>query len=219
MNLQNGDVIWTTHLGGIGHDILAGDDRIFMGSQDRFFYCLNAKSGETEWRWATGADAIGLPVVDERTVYFVSLDNLLRGLNRSSGVQRWKSPLTVRPVSGPLKYRETLVVAGTTPVVQAYNTRDGKSLGQLYTVPTELSAPPYLFVDRARVFPVLATISSDIVGHATLTGATRDMELTSKLFVPLPNVERVPTVPELPEDLEEVSELPILTRVVPPAEP
>jgi len=89
----------------------------------------------------------------------------------------------------------------------------------LYTLPTELSAPPYLFVDRARVFPVLATISSDIVGHATLTGATRDMELTSKLFVPLPNVERVPTVPELPEDLEEVSELPILTRVVPPAEP
>jgi len=218
LNLQNGEVIWTKHLGGIGHDILAGDDRIFLGSQDRFFYCLNAKSGETEWRWPTGADAIGLPVVDERTVYFVSLDNLLRGLNRSSGVQRWKSPLPFRPISGPLKYLETLVVAGTMPVVQAYTTRDGKSLGQ-YAVPTELSAPPYLFVDRARVFPVLATISSDIVGHATVTGATRDLEVTSTTFVPLPNVEMVPTVPEVPEELEEVSELPILIRVVPPAEP
>ena len=101
LNLQTGDVIWSRPLGGIGHDILAGDDRIFLGSQDRFFYCLNAKNGNVEWRWPTGADAIGLPVADERTVYFVSFDNVLRGLNRSSGVQRWKSPLPFRPSLRP----------------------------------------------------------------------------------------------------------------------
>ena len=218
LNLQNGDVIWSRPLGGIGHDILAEDDRLFLGSQDRYFYCLNAKNGDVEWRWPTGADAIGLPVVDDRTVYFVSLDNVLRGLNRSSGVQRWKSALPFRPISGPLKYRETLVVAGTTPALQAYNTKDGKSLGQ-YGVPTELSAPPYLFADRGRPFPVLATISSDIVGSATLTGATRDLEVTNKNLLPLPNLEMLPMVPEMPEDLEEVSELPILIRVVPLAAP
>jgi outer membrane protein assembly factor BamB len=221
LNLQSGEVIWSRPLGGIGHDILAGDDRIFLGSQDRFFYCLNAKSGETEWRWPTGADAIGLPAVDERTVYFVSLDNVLRGLNRSSGVQRWKSPLPFRPISGPLKYRETLVVAGTTPIMQAFNTRDGKAIGPS-TLPTELSAlsaPPYLFVDRARVFPVLTTISSDIVDRATVTGFTRDLEVTNINLLPLPNIEMPSAVPDMPEDLEVVSELPILTRVVPLAAP
>ena len=39
----------------------------------------------------------------------------MNGLNRSSGVQRWKSALPFRPISGPLKWSETLVVAGTEP--------------------------------------------------------------------------------------------------------
>jgi outer membrane protein assembly factor BamB len=218
LNLQTGDVIWDRPLGGIGHDILAGDDRIFLGSQDRFFYCLNAKNGNVEWRWETGADAIGLPVADERTVYFVSFDNVLRGMNRSSGVQRWKTPLPFRPLSGPLKYRETLVVAGATPIVQAFSARDGKSQGP-HPVSTELSAAPYLFVDRARVFPVLVTISSDIVGRATVSGVTRDVEPPNSSPVPLPNAEIVPLMPDAPLDLGVVSALPNLIRVDPLAEP
>jgi outer membrane protein assembly factor BamB len=214
LDLQNGEVAWTTRLGGIGHDILPDGDRVFLGAQDRYFYCLNAKNGEVDWRWPTGADAIGLPVVDERTVYFVSLDNVLRALNRSSGVQRWKSPLAVRPIAGPLRYLETLVVAGTTPLLQAYSTRDGKVQGR-YSVPTELSAPPYLFADRRHVFPVLVTISADIVGRATVSGTTRDVEPTPLALSPLPNAESVPAVPELPEPLSEINALPNLIPVVP----
>src|SRR5207244_4662283 len=112
---------------------------------------------------------------DDKSGYFLSLDNVLRGLNRSSGVQRWKSVLPLRPIAGPVKYRETLVVAGTTPALQAYSSRDGKTSGR-YAVASELSAPPYLFTDRARVFPMLVTISSDIVGRATITAATRDVD-------------------------------------------
>jgi outer membrane protein assembly factor BamB len=218
LNLQSGEVVWDRRLGGVGHDILAGDDRIFLGSQDRFFYCLNAKNGDVEWRWETGADAIGLPVADDRTVYFVSYDNVLRGLNRSSGVQRWKSPLPFRPLSGPLKYRETLIVAGSSPALQAFSTRDGKSQGRV-AAPSELSAPPYLFVDRMRVFPVLATISSDIVGRATVSGATRDVEPPNGSLVPLPNVEVPPLMPDPPANLGAVSALPNLIRVDLPAEP
>ena len=214
LNLQNGDLLWQRALGGAGHDILADDDRIFLGSRDRFFYCLNAKSGEVEWRWATGADAIGLPVEDEKSVYFVSLDNILRGLNRSSGVQRWKAPLPVRPIAGPVKYRETLVVPGSEPLLLGYGTRDGKPQGR-YAVATELSAPPYLFDDAARVFPVLATISSDIVGRATVTGATRDMAPVDLPMSPLPNETAVPALPAPPPDLDAVSPLWTPTPVVP----
>ncbi len=216
LNLQNGDSLWQRALGGAGHDILADDERIFLGSRDRFFYCLDAKNGEVEWRWATGADAIGLPVEDDKSVYFVSLDNILRGLNRSSGVQRWKAPLPVRPIAGPVKYRETLVVPGSEPLLLAYGTRDGKPQGR-YAVSTELSAPPYLFDDAARVFPVLATISSDIVGRATVTGATRDMEPSDLPLSALPNETAVPAVPEPPADLGAVSPLPNPTPAVPAA--
>jgi outer membrane protein assembly factor BamB len=218
LNSDDGTLLWTRGLGGIGHDILAGDDRIFLGSQDRFFYCLNAKDGEFEWRWPTGADAIGLPAADDRTVYFVSLDNLLRALNRANGVQRWKSALPFRPISGPLKWSETLVVAGTEPSLQAFSTREGKSLGR-YGVSTELSSLPYLFVDSAKVFPVLVTISSDIVGRATVTGATRDIEPPMSSVTPFPGVVSLVTIPEPPADLGTVSPLPSLILVDPTAEP
>jgi len=218
LDMQSGNIVWTRRLGGSGHDILAGDDRIFLGSEDRFFYCLDARNGEVKWRWPTGADAIGLPVADDRTVYFVSLDNVLRGLNRSSGVQRWKSALPFRPVAGPLNYRETLVVPGTTPLLEAYSTRDGRSFGR-YTVPAELSAPPVLIADRAQVFPVLVTISSDIIGRATVAGATRNIEPANTPVTPLPDEEIVLSPSAAPPDLGAVSALPNPTPVVPGTEP
>ena len=143
---------------------------------------------------------------------------MLRGLNRSSGEQRWKSPLPVRPDVGPLKSVETLVVAGTAPLLAAYSTRDGKTQGR-YPVSSELSGLPYLFVDPARVFPVLATISSDILGYATVTAATRDIEPEASALTPLPNAVVVPAVPSGPAVLVEVSPLPNLIQVVPLAEP
>ena len=218
LNLQSGEIVWDRRLGGVGHDILAGDERVFLGSQDRYFYCLNAKTGDVDWRWLTGADAIGLPVADERTVYFVSLDNMIRGMNRSSGVQRWKAPLAFRPISGPLKFAETLVVGGTTPLLQAFNTRDGKVLGR-YSASTELSALPYLFVDPSRVFPVLTTISSDIVGRATVSTATRDVEPANSTPTPLPNALVFPPMTDMPTALDEISPLPNLTPMALPAEP
>jgi outer membrane protein assembly factor BamB len=217
LDAQKGEILWRRHLGGIGHDIVESNDRLFLGDQDRYFYCLNAVNGEVEWRWLTGADAIGLPVVDDKTVYFVSLDNILRALNRGSGVQRWKTPLPFRPIAGPLRHAETLVVAGTTPQLQATSTRDGKLLGR-DSAPMELSAPPYLFADRARVFPVLTTISSDIIGRATVTATTRDMEPVNSPPGPLPNIEKVPLVPAMPRPVEVVSELPNLIPVAPAAE-
>jgi outer membrane protein assembly factor BamB len=218
LNSDDGAVVWSRMLGGVGHDILPGDDRIFLGASDRVFYCLNTKDGEVAWRWPTGADAIGVPSADDRVVYFVSLDNLLRALNRSNGVQQWKSALAFRPISGPLKWSETLVVAGTEPVLQGFSTREGRSLGR-YPVSTELSAQPYLFVDNSRVFPVLVTISADIVGRATVTGATRDIEPAQLPLAPLPNVVPVPTSPAAPRVLEVVSPLPNLIRVDPAARP
>jgi outer membrane protein assembly factor BamB len=220
LDLKTGDVVWTQTLNGTGHDILADEDRIFFGSQDRFFYCLNAKDGVIEWRWKTGADAIGLPVGDDRTVYFVSLDNVLRGVNRSSGVQRWKTPLNFRPMAGPMKWSETLVVAASAPQLEAFGVRDGKTLGRFAAAAelAALSAPPHLFVDPARVFPVLVTISSDIVGRATVTGVTRNVEPTPLQLLPLPDATTLPSPAEPPADLGRVSPLPNLTPVVPAAE-
>jgi outer membrane protein assembly factor BamB len=218
LNSNTGASLWDRRLGKPGNEILATNERLYLGSEDRYFYCLNAMTGVAEWRWPTGANVIGRPVVDEQTVYFVSLDNVLRALSLSSGVQQWKSPLPVRPSTGPVKWSQTLVVVGTTPGLKAYNAKDGKSAGQVST-PSALSAPPYLFSDPSSPLPVVLAVTSDITGRATVIASMRTVEPTILEIAPLPNAV-VPAPPvDPPENLGSVIPLPNLSPVSPAAGP
>ncbi len=67
LNSNSGVPLWDRRLGKPGNEILATDERLYLGSEDRYFYCLNAMTGVVEWRWTTGANVIGRPVVDEQT--------------------------------------------------------------------------------------------------------------------------------------------------------
>jgi outer membrane protein assembly factor BamB len=218
LDSSTGASLWDRRLGKPGNEILATDQRLYLGSEDRYFYCLNAITGAVEWRWPTGANVIGRPVVDEQTVYFVSLDNVLRALNLSSGVQRWKSALPVRPSTGPVKWSQTLVVAGTTPGLKAYNAKDGKPAGQATTA-SELSAPPYLFTETSSPFPVVLAVTSDITGRATVTASTRTVEPTIVPIAPLPNAIVVGPHVNPPADLGAVTPLPNLSLVSPATGP
>src|SRR5262245_1936392 len=172
LDSKTGRPLWDTKLAKAGNEILVAGDRLYLGSEDRHFYCLNAGTGAVEWQWPTGANVIGRPVVDEQTVYFVSLDNVLRALNRSSGVQRWKSPLPLRPSSGALKWSQPLVVTGPTAGLKAYEAPDGKPAGQA-TTPSELSAPPHRVADPSLPFPVLLAVTSAFRGRGRVTASTR----------------------------------------------
>ena len=186
LRVDTGAPVWEHRLGGAANEILALDERLYFGSKDRFFYCLNTSDGKEEWRWRTGGDAIGRPLVDERTVYFVALDNVLRALNRNSGVQRWKSPLPLRPGSGPAKAGDTIVVAGIAPTLLGYNAMDGKAAGALPTN-GEIAAPLHVFNDSMRPLPVLIVLTRDIAKGATVTALMRSIEPAIVAIAPLPN--------------------------------
>ena len=68
-------------------------------------------------------------MLDAKRVYFIALDNVLRGHNRNNGTMVWKRVLPVRPFTGPLLSGETLIVAGVAAELHGYNTADGKSAG------------------------------------------------------------------------------------------
>jgi outer membrane protein assembly factor BamB len=217
LDRETGTPQWKRTLGGPGNDVLAIGERLYLGSRDRYFYCLNASTGEVEWRWPTGANVIGKPVVDEQSVYFVSLDNVLRALNRSSGVQRWKSPLPLRPTTGPIKWSLTIIVAGAMPGLKGYNVKDGKLVGQS-TTSNELSAPPHLVDDSSLPFPILLAVTSDITGLATVTAYSRTVEPEIVALAPLPNAVTPPSF-DPPKDLGAVSPLPGLSPVNPATGP
>jgi outer membrane protein assembly factor BamB len=150
--LQTGEPLWTTPLGSAGTDILALDDRVFVGSLDNVFYCLSTRNGNIVWRWRTGADVIGMPAIDARRVYFVSLDNVLRALDRRHGSVLWMKSLPMRPSSGPLLSGSTVIVAGVSSELHAFLSADGKPAGDLVLKSAEgqempLAAPPHLTQD------------------------------------------------------------------------
>ena len=218
LDSRTGMRLWNRRLGKAGNEILAAGERLYLGSEDRYFYCLNTRTGVVEWRWPTGANVIGRPVVDDQRVYFVSLDNVLRSMNVSNGVQQWKSGLPVRPTTGPLKWSKTIVVTSTAPSLKAYNAEDGKSAGEVYTT-SELSAPPHLLTEPSLPFPVLVVVTSDITGRATVTASTRTVEPEMTKIASLPNAIAVPVPVDPPKDLGKVTPLPTLFQVNPAVGP
>ena len=156
---------------------------------------MNTRDGAVEWRWQTGGPVIGLPVVDDRTAYFVSLDNVLRALNKSNGVQRWKIPLPLRPATGPLHAAESILVSGPAPMLRAYRTTDGKAAGE-FALAGELAAPPHLFTPVSRAFPVVIAVARDIVKGVTVVALSHSFDPAIAPLTPLPGL--VPMTPTAP---------------------
>jgi len=198
LQVETGEVVWEHHLAEPANGLLAVDDFLYAGSNDNFFYALHTADGTYAWRWRTGADVIGIPVADDRNVYFVSLDNVLRALSRKTGVQQWARPLPMRPTRGPLKIDRTLIVSGISSVVRGYNVKDGTPAGDL-PVAGDLAGSPY----APPGLPQVLVVSRDIAKGATATLFTRQTEPRLNPPAALPNANKAtfldtgaPAVPE-----------------------
>lgn len=187
LRVDSGEPLWERKLGGPANDILALDQRLYVGSKDKYFYCLLASDGTIDWRWRTGGDVIGLPVIDNRLVYFVSLDNVLRALHHTSGAQRWKTSLPLRPSGGPVKAGDALIVSGIAASMPGYSLIDGRAVGD---VPAggEPAAQPHLFMPQAGSAPIVIAVTRDIAKGATVTAITRAVEPRLIPIAPLPDV-------------------------------
>ena len=188
LSVETGESAWERRLGGAAHDVLVIDDRLYTGSKDNFLYCILTKNGAVDWRWRTGGDVIGFPAVDDNHIYFVSLDNVMRSLNRFSGSQQWMRPLPVRPVWGPLKVIDRLMVGGQAAKLHAFNLKDGASAGTL-EAGAEMAAAPHLVSDASAFLPVVLVVTRDIAKGAAARLVTRRIEPEgTPLNDPLPNV-------------------------------
>jgi outer membrane protein assembly factor BamB len=196
LKVDTGEPVWDRRLGGPANDVLVLDDRLYVGSMDNFFYCLMTKDGRVDWRWRTGGDVIGVPAVDDHHIYFVSLDNVLRSLNRVSGAQQWMKPLPVRPVWGPLKVVDRLFVGGQSATLHAFSLKDGRPDGTL-DVGAEVAAAPHNVASPGAMLPVVMVVTRDLAKGAAARLVTRRIEpQTNPLNDPLPNVIKMSPSPQ-----------------------
>ena len=204
LRVESGEPLWERRLGGAPNDILALDDRIYAGSKDTFFYCVLAADGKIDWRWRTGGDIIGRPVADERLVYFVSLDNVLRAMNLVTGGLQWMRPLPMRPAFGPVRAGSTIVVAGQEAPLRAYNIKDGVAAGTLTgsgaAPDAKTVAAPHAMEHPLRRMPMLMLFSGDLAKGASATLVMRSVEpaLIDKVGPLLNLVQIAPVAPTTP---------------------
>jgi len=187
LQVETGEPVWERRVGGAANDILPLGDRLYVGSKDNNFYCLLTRDGTIDWKWRTGADVIGTPVADDRHVYFLALDNVLRSLDQKSGGQQWKTSLPLRPTSGPLKAGDTLIVSGLAPSMRGYATKDGKAAGEI-AVGADLAAPSYFTPHGADGLPMIIAVTQDIAKGSSVTAITRAIEPALAPMGPLPGL-------------------------------
>jgi hypothetical protein len=116
------------------------------------------------WRWRTGGDIRGASAVDEDRVYFLSFDNLVRALDRRSGVQRWRHALGMRPL-GPVQLVDgALIAAGIGRSIRGFDTGTGAILGEFQASSDLVSAPYITVLTERRPEPALiVTLANGVV--------------------------------------------------------
>jgi len=189
LQVKTCELLWTRSLGGTLLSVLAFDDRVYIGSTDNFLYCLLPRDGGINWQWRTGADLVGLPAVDERRLYVVSLDNVLRALDRRSGSQRWLRALPLRPTTGAVRAEDQLIVSGVSPMLRAYAIHDGRPMGQM-DAPGDLAAPPHVVQSEQQT--TLIVLTRDVAKGTIMTALVRAEKAAAEK-----NGEKTPS-PELP---------------------
>jgi outer membrane protein assembly factor BamB len=146
-DLQSGASRWMRRLGGKPGEPLAIGGRVYVGAADKYFYSLDATSGRVDWPMRTGAEPRGRAAADDDHVYFVSMDNLLRAVDRGHGALRWKQGLPFRPAAGPVVLGGSVTVAGPASSLPVFSAHDGRPLervelgGKLAALPALLQLP------------------------------------------------------------------------------
>jgi outer membrane protein assembly factor BamB len=198
MRVETGEPVWERRIGGMPNDVLALDERVFVGSTDNFFYCLLAKNGDVDWRWQTGGDIVGTPIADDSRVYFVALDNVLRALSQKSGGQQWMRPLPIRPAWGPVAAGSTVVVAGLSSSVRGFAMKDGAPAGDVAAA-AEVAMQPHGFEERTLHRPMLLVTTRDVAKGGSAALSERSFEPQIAPLGPLPNLVQIaPVVPAVP---------------------
>lgn len=196
IDATTGRIEWTRTLNGRVLSLTALPDRLLAGGTDDFYYSLNPKNGGIQWQWRVGGDVNSPAAADEKRIYFVAMDNMVRALDRKRGNLRWQRPLQSRPVGGPLLFREFVVLAHVAPELRCFDSVTGTP-ACVVGLPGRALHTPFLPNLGTTNMPRLVYLSGG--GQATAVGPS-----------PEPYVEKWLKVPgsQLPPEVDPGSPLP-----------
>jgi len=105
-----GTIRWRIPLPATPETLAAAGTRLYVSTVNGHLYSFEkTASPKPKWDWDK-IRVIGQPVVDDRSVYFTLLNNILYAFDRGGGSERWHVALPARPVTGPLLLGDAIAV-------------------------------------------------------------------------------------------------------------
>jgi outer membrane protein assembly factor BamB len=176
-DVASGASLWVRVLGRelIAPPAVDDSGRVFIGTLERSFLCLDGRDGgKTRWRWRVGT-AIhqrALPVRDR--VAFASLENVLYSLKSGGGDMVWRQGLPGRALSGPTLVGGAFLLATQEGFLMGFNPESGRGLGSL-RLEGEIAAPPIVVGDR-----FVAALRTRSIAAVAITGAPPESPISNE---------------------------------------
>jgi outer membrane protein assembly factor BamB len=139
---QTGKTVWRfdTHGSGVKRDMppnapamdclgaaaTVTGDTVYIGSADKNFYAVNAKTGREKWRFETKDIIRSTPAVVDGTVFFGSNDHNVYALDAKTGMLKWKADTVREVVSSPLVVDGTVYIGSRSSNLYAFDASTGK---------------------------------------------------------------------------------------------
>jgi outer membrane protein assembly factor BamB len=157
-SLKSGEAVWSKAIPGRISGLLALDNQLVLGTTENAVWSLDLKNGHERWVARVGGDVIGLPMADDKRIYYTARDNLLRAVDRRSGNLRWKASLPSRPSAGPMRVADLIVVPSVSAAMGTFDAATGKAGATVLAV-GEIGAAPHMRPGSRVAWPRLITLT------------------------------------------------------------
>jgi len=127
--------------GEVRGSFLVEGQRLYFGSYDYFFYCLDLKNIKKKWRVKTGGILHSYPILDESKIFFISYNNVLYCYNSRNGSLVWWQAVPARSHFVPVIIKDKIVVSSMSSQIKCFDKRTGKDQGD-YSAPYEIRSNP-----------------------------------------------------------------------------
>ena len=165
---MDGNEVWRRGLEGTISSPAVAYGRVYIGSDDRKMYCVNASDGGEIWTIPVGANVKSSPVVADETVYFgTNIDgDMVYALNATDGSVRWTYDTGNCIMAQPAVSDGILFIGSDSGYLYAF--RDPPLKGDLNHDLAVTAADAALAL-RMAVGAVPATDAADVSGDGVMT--------------------------------------------------
>jgi outer membrane protein assembly factor BamB len=160
LRLESGEIVWERALPARVLSLLALEDQLVVGTAAKRVSSIDLNNGRERWGRNLGGDISGLPIADDKRIYYASRDNILWAVDRGNGNLRWRGNLNSRPAGGPLRGQNALLMPMVSSEIAGFAFESGEPTVTARAA-GEIGTQPFVRVAVRATAPQLITVSRE----------------------------------------------------------